>query len=95
PTRLAPGLPTVSETVPGYETVSRLAIFAPAGTPPAIVSRLSGEIVAVLNRPDVKEKFHATGVEAVGSTPEALGALVSSEMERMGKVIKAAGIRAD
>lgn len=95
PTPLAPDLPTVSATLPGYEQVSRLAIFAPAGTPPAIVSRLSREIVTVLNRPDVKEKFHATGVEAVGSTPEALGALVASETGRMGKVIRAAGIRAN
>jgi tripartite-type tricarboxylate transporter receptor subunit TctC len=95
PTALAPGLATVSETLAGYEQVSRLAIFAPAGTPPAIVARLSQEIVAVLHRTDVKEKFLATGVEAVGSSPETLGALVSSEMDRMGKVIKAAGIRAD
>jgi tripartite-type tricarboxylate transporter receptor subunit TctC len=95
PTALAPGLPTVSATVPGYEQVSRLAIFAPAGTPAAIVTRLNREIVAVLNRPDVKEKFLATGVEPVGTSPEALGALVKSEMDRMGKVIKAAGIRAD
>ncbi|HWI13930.1 MAG TPA: tripartite tricarboxylate transporter substrate-binding protein, partial [Burkholderiales bacterium] len=55
PTSLALGLPTVSATLPGYEQVSRLAIFAPAGTPSATVMRLSQEIVTVLNRPDVKE----------------------------------------
>lgn len=95
PTPLAPGLPTVSATLPDYEQVSRLAIFAPAGTPSSIVARVSQDIVTVLNRQDVREKFHATGVEAVGSSPEGLGALVKAEMERMGKVIREAGIRAD
>jgi tripartite-type tricarboxylate transporter receptor subunit TctC len=95
PTPLAPGLPTVAETLPGYESVSYLAIFAPAGTPAPIVTRLNQEIVRVLARPDVKEKFLATGIETVGSSPEALAALIKGEVARMGKVIKAAGIRAD
>jgi tripartite-type tricarboxylate transporter receptor subunit TctC len=95
PTPLAPGLPAVAEALPGYESVSRLAIFAPAGTPPAIVGRLNQEITRLLARPELKEKFLAAGMEAVGGTPEALGALIQSEMDRMGKVIKAAGIRAD
>ena len=95
PTPLAPGLPTVAATVPGYESVSYLAIFAPAGTPAPIVTRLNQEIVRVLNRPEVKEKFLATGIETVGSPPESLAALIKGEVARMGKVIKAAGIRAD
>ena len=56
---------------------------------------LNQEFVRVLNRPEVKEKFFATGVEAVSSSPEALAALVKAEVARMGKVIKAAGIRAE
>ncbi len=95
PTPLMPGLPTVAATLPGYESVSYLAIFAPLGTPAAIVTRLNQEIIRVLNRPDVKEKFLATGIETVGSSPEALSALIKQEVARMGKVIKAAGIRAD
>lgn len=95
PSPLAPGLPTVAETLPGYEVASRLAIFAPAGTPAPIVSRLSQEIARVLDRTEVREKFLALGIETVSSTPEGLGALIRSEVERMGKVIKAAGIRAD
>jgi tripartite-type tricarboxylate transporter receptor subunit TctC len=95
PTPLAPELPTVAQSLPGYESVSRLAIFAPAGTPPAIVGRLNQEITRLLARPEVKDKFLAASMETVGGTPEALAALVKSEMDKLGKVIKAAGIRAD
>jgi tripartite-type tricarboxylate transporter receptor subunit TctC len=95
PTRLAPGLPAVAEALPGYEMTSRLAIFAPAGTPPAILTRLNQEIVRVLARPDVKDKFFAAGQETVGSTPEELAALIKAEMDRMSKIIRAAAIRAD
>jgi tripartite-type tricarboxylate transporter receptor subunit TctC len=95
PTPLAPGLPAVSDTLPGYESVSHLAIFAPAGTPAPIITRLNQEIVRVLNRPEVKEKFFAATMEIVGSSPEGLAALVKGEVARMSKVIKAAGIRAD
>ena len=95
PTSLAPGLPTVASFVPGYESVSYLAIFAPSGTPPSIVTKLNQEIVRVLQRADVKEKFFAAGTETVGSAPEATAKLIKSEIGRMGKVIKAANIRAD
>jgi tripartite-type tricarboxylate transporter receptor subunit TctC len=70
-------------------------MFAPAGTPAAIVNRLNREIVQILNRPDVKAKFLNTGIETVGDSPETLAALIKAEIERMGKVIKAAGIRAE
>lgn len=95
PSALTPDLPTVAQTLPGYEIASRLAIFAPAGTPAPIVTRLNEEIVRVLNRPEVKDKFHASGIETVGDTPEALAALIKSEITKMGKVIKEAGIRAN
>ena len=85
----------MAEALPGYEMTSRLAIFAPAGAPPAILTRLNQEIVRVLTRPEVKDKFFAAGQETVGSTPEQLAALIKSEMDRMGKVIRSAAIRAD
>jgi tripartite-type tricarboxylate transporter receptor subunit TctC len=95
PTPLAPGLPTVADTLPGYESVSRLAIFAPKGTSTSIVARLNQEIVRILQSPDVKEKFFIAGIDAIGSTPAGLSALVNLEVSRMGKVIRDAGIRAD
>jgi tripartite-type tricarboxylate transporter receptor subunit TctC len=94
-TPLMPGLPPVAQTVPGYEVASRLAFFAPAGTPAAIVARLNREIIRVLNRPDVKDKFHETQIEVVGDTPEALAALIKAEIATTAKVIKEAGIRAE
>ena len=93
PTPFAPDLPPVAATLPGYESVSRLAVFAPAGTPTPIITRLNQEIVRILNTTEVKEKFFASETETVGSTPEALAATVHAESERLGKVIKAAGVR--
>lgn len=95
PTPLAPGLPTVSAALPGYESVSRLAFFAPVGTPEPVINLLNQEIVRVLRRPDIRDKLLGAGVEAVGNTARELSALVDAEVRQMGKVIKDAGIRAD
>ena len=70
-------------------------MFAPARTPPAVVNRLNRDVIQYLNRADVKEKFFDAGVEVVGSTPQELARTVKGEMERMGKVIRDAGIRVD
>ncbi len=95
PSLLVPGLPTVAATLPGYESASILAMFAPARTPPAIVTHLNREIVNFLNKADVKERLFNSGVEAVAGSPEELAAVMKSEMARLGKVIRDAGIRAD
>jgi len=93
---LAPGLPTVAESgLPGYESASLLAVFAPAGTPNAIVQRLSQEMVKALQRPEAKERLFKAGIEAVGSTPEQFAVTLKSEMAKWGKVIKDAGIRSE
>lgn len=68
-------------------------MFAPAGTPASIINRLNQEIVQILHRPDVKERFLNTGMETVGTSPEKLEAFVKSEMAKWGKVIKSVGIR--
>lgn len=94
PTPLASDLLTVAASVlPGYELVGVLGIFAPAGTPAALVQRFNREIAQVLHKNDVKETFFNTGTEIVASTPEELTATMKSEINRMGKVIKDAGIR--
>ncbi len=95
PSALMPGLPTVAQALPGYEAVSRLAVFAPAGTPAAIIMRLNRELVRVLNLPEVKQKFHESQIEVVGDTPEALAALINAEIATTAKVIRDAGIRAE
>jgi tripartite-type tricarboxylate transporter receptor subunit TctC len=96
PSALLPGLPTVAASgLPGYESVSMSAVFAPAGTPATLIDRLNQELVRVLNRPDVKERFANSGAEVVGSSREQLTATMQSEMVRLGKVIKDAGIRTE
>jgi len=96
PSVLFPGLPTIAAAaLPGYEAVGKFGVFAPAGTPAAIIARLNQEIVRVLSSADTKEKFLAVGGEVSGGSPEAFAATVRSEMTRMGKVIRDAGIRAE
>jgi tripartite-type tricarboxylate transporter receptor subunit TctC len=91
---LFPELPTMSEAgLKGFESVSIHGIFAPARTPPAIVNRLNGAIGQVLAQPEVRERFLASGVETLGGSPAALAKAMHDEIARMGKVIKAAGIR--
>jgi len=96
PSALVQGLPTLAASgLPGYGVVALNGIFAPGKTPAAIVNRLSQEMVRVLTRADVKEKFLSTGQEIVGSSPEEFAAAIKSDMARMGKVIRDAGIRDD
>jgi tripartite-type tricarboxylate transporter receptor subunit TctC len=70
-------------------------LFAPARTPASIVARLNRETVRFLRTDEARERFLATGAEAVGSSPEELGANMKSEMARMAKVIRDAGIRVE
>jgi tripartite-type tricarboxylate transporter receptor subunit TctC len=95
PSPLHPGLLIVAATLPGYEAASMFALFAPAKTPAAIINRLNLEVVRALNKADVKERFLSAGLEVVGSTPEELAIAMKSDMARLGKVIKDAGIRAE
>ncbi len=94
PSPLAPGLPTVAASIPGYETIAIYGLFVPARTPPAIVNRLHREAVQVVKSAEVKEKLQSAAVETVGDSPDQLFARVRSDMVRMKKVIDAAGISA-
>jgi tripartite-type tricarboxylate transporter receptor subunit TctC len=96
PSVLLPGLPTVASAgLPGFESGTLVGILAPAKTPVAVINRLNQEIVQVLNKPDVREKFLSMGVETIGSSPEQLAATMKAEIAKLSKVIKDAAIRAD
>ena len=95
PSPLAPGLPPIAATVPGYEAVSMTGFFAPAKTPTAIINRLNQETVRYLRTPEAKERFFGTGAEAVGSTPEHLATALREEIARLDKVVRAIGMRAE
>ncbi len=90
---LLPALPTIAEAgVPGYESSTWFGPLAPAKTPREIVVKLNTELMKILQRPDVKARFAAEGIEALGSTPEEFGTYIKAEIERWGRVIKAAGV---
>jgi tripartite-type tricarboxylate transporter receptor subunit TctC len=89
-----PDLPTMEEAgLKGFEAVSYHGIFAPARTPEAIVARLNQEIVRVLLRPEIQNRLGGIGVEAAGSTQHEFAAMIREEVDRMGKVIREAGIQ--
>jgi tripartite-type tricarboxylate transporter receptor subunit TctC len=95
-TALLPDLPTVAEAgVPGYEAEVWLAMLVPNGTPKEIIAQVRAATIKALEFDDVKKRLSATGLVPVTSTPEALGAFVSSEIGKWGKVVKALALRVD
>ena len=87
-----PDLPTIAETVPGYEITQTWGIVVPAGTPQDIVNKLSTEMVKVMNQADVKAKVLATGATPVGDSPAEFEAFMAKERQRLGDVITKRGI---
>lgn len=93
---LLPKVPTFAESgLPSYEATGWIAMVAPAGTPPAIVKRLNAEMVAALNRPDVREKVLASGYDTSASTPEKLGEMMKSEIAKWAALVKEANVKID
>jgi tripartite-type tricarboxylate transporter receptor subunit TctC len=93
---IVPDLPTVAETgLPGYDVNPWYGLFAPAGTPPAIVDRLNREVVRILQLPDVKQRFATLGAEPVGNTPAQFAAFVDAEIAKWSKVVADSGAKAD
>ncbi len=90
-----PGVPALGSVVPGYVAESWFVLMAPAGTPPAIVDRLSGEVDRIVKRPDVVERFKALGATPVGGTPKSLGDFIAQETGKWRDVVKASGARVD
>jgi tripartite-type tricarboxylate transporter receptor subunit TctC len=90
---LMPELPTVAESGLRFNTTGWYGILAPRGTPQPVVAKLQSEIARGLNLSAVKEQLAKMGVEGIGSTPEQFGSLIREEVEKWGKVIKAAGLK--
>lgn len=91
---LFPELPTVAAAgLPGYEADALFGMFAPAKTPRAVIDRLNQEVVRFLRTTDARERFLKAGVETIGSSPEELVDAMKSDIARIGKVIKDAGLR--
>jgi tripartite-type tricarboxylate transporter receptor subunit TctC len=79
----------------GWETGPWFGVTVRAGTPDAAVKRLNAELVKALRSPDVRDKLVVQGVVPVGNSPEEFAAFIRAESARWGKVVKAAGIKAD
>jgi tripartite-type tricarboxylate transporter receptor subunit TctC len=87
-----PDVPTIAETVPGYEVLAGYGVVAPAKTPHEIIVRLNRGIGEILRSPEMKGRFANDGMEVVAGSPEAMGKLMANEISKWEKVIRAAGI---
>jgi len=89
----APDLPAVSEFIPGFDFAPIVGLYARAGTPAAVIQKISGEAMAIVKEPDVVRQLAVVGVEPVGGGPDDFGRALKGEIERVSKVIQAAGIK--
>lgn len=94
--QLLPDVPTMTEAgLPGFEAVGLATVMAPAGTPAAIVNKVSADIAAVVRQPEVRDQLVAMGLEVVGSSPAEFAAYVKAESDKWGKVIREAKIKVE
>lgn len=94
--KAAPDIPTMQEAgLAGYDLSSWQAMFAPAGTPPAIVARLQKDVAEILKQPDNIKKLAELGLEPGGGKSEELAALIAAEIPRLGNVVRQSGARVD
>ena len=91
-----PELPTVAEAgLPGFEAPAWNGVLMPAGTPPAIITRIHTEVTRNLRQPEVLEKVAALGFEPVGGTPAEFGEFIKAELAKWGKVVRESGAKAE
>jgi tripartite-type tricarboxylate transporter receptor subunit TctC len=91
-----PDSPSLAEAIPGFTAVVPwLGIFAPAGTPKAIVNKIYQDVSAILQQPDVQEKFATNGLLVTGDGPEAFARQISYDYERLGKLVRQLGVKAE
>lgn len=94
PTLLAPGVPTIAETLPGFELMGWYGMLAPPGTPKHVITRLNQELVKLVNMPDMRERLLSVGAEPAPSSPEEFAVFLHKETARWSKLLKEAGVKA-
>ena len=90
-----PELPAMAEALPGFEVVGWYGVIGPANMPPPLVSRLHGELVKILNQPDVRGRIEADGSEPVGSSPEDFRRFMHADLNKWAKLVKESGAKLD
>jgi tripartite-type tricarboxylate transporter receptor subunit TctC len=93
--QVMPDVPTMNDTVKGFETDNWYGMLMPAGTPREIINRFNAEMLKVLKDPDVRALMERDGSEPLGTTPDEFGVYFKREVEKYAKVIKASGARAE
>lgn len=88
-----PDVPAIAESLPGFENITWHSVVVAARTPRPIVTKLSRELMRIIRQPDIQERLNSQGLDAVGSTPEALNALVKQEIVMYGKLVKQIGLK--
>jgi len=92
---IAPNVPTVAETYPGFESGTWYGLFVPSGTPKDAVMRINDAVSRAMQAPEVRDKFIAQGAELLSGTPQDAAAYTRAEVLKWGKVVKASGARVD
>ncbi|MCP5281442.1 MAG: tripartite tricarboxylate transporter substrate binding protein [Rhodoferax sp.] len=95
PSPQLPDVPPIASLLPGYAAESWFVLMAPAGTPPAIVNKVSAEVDKILKKPEIIERFKGLGAEPVGGTPEQLGQFITAETRKWSQVVKSSGAKID
>ena len=88
-----PDVPSIAETLPGFDITAWYGFMAPAGTPREIVKKIHDDSVTIIHRPDFLERLERDGIEPVGNTPEQFAAQIKRDIERWGKIVRAAGVK--
>jgi len=90
-----PDVPTVADFVPGFEASSWFGVLAPAGTPPAVIAKVNGEVAKWLATPEAKEKLTAQGANVAGGSPQDFAKHIQAETAKWAKVVKESGAKVD
>jgi tripartite-type tricarboxylate transporter receptor subunit TctC len=90
-----PEVPTIGETLAGYEMFGWIGLMAPAGTPKQVVERLSTETRKIMQDPEIKKRFLAAGMEPAGNTPAQFAEFMKKQNDRYASIVKQAGVKAD
>jgi tripartite-type tricarboxylate transporter receptor subunit TctC len=91
--RTTPDIPAMNETLPGYQVSNWIGLFAPAGTPPEIVSRLNAEVQKIMRSPEIEKRLEAEGAKFVPTTPQSFAAFQKAEADKWAEAIRKAGIK--